>query len=191
MLPARGRVLDLCCSWVSHFPEEVERVVDRGGKDGKGVGEEEGLEVWGLGMNAAELKANPILSEYILQDLNANPQIPEQIGMLDTSLCVVSIDYLTRPVEVLRSLLARTKVGGSVHLVVSNRCFPSKVVGRWLRVGEEERLAMVGDYLHFGGWRGVEVVVVCEGGGGGWFGGGGVDPLWVVRGVKGGELDGG
>ncbi len=182
-------MLDLCCSWVSHFPEEVERDMDVRGmkKDENGVGKEEGLEVWGLGMNAAELNANPILSHSILQDLNANPDIPERIGMLDTSLCVVSIDYLTRSVEVLRSLLERTRVGGSVHLVVSNRCFPSKVVGRWLRVGEEERLAMVGDFLHFAGWRGVEVVVVCEGGGGGWFGGGGVDPLWVVRGVKGRE----
>jgi len=44
-----------------------------------------------------------------------------------------------------------------VHLVVSNRCFPSKVVGRWLRVDEEERLRMVGDYLWFSGWRGVNV----------------------------------
>lgn len=67
---------------------------------------------------------------------------------------------------------------------------------------------MVGDYLWWSGWRGVEVVGVCDGrrregegeereegkgiGGGlaglmrGMFGGGGggVDPLWVVRAVK-------
>lgn len=83
-----------------------------------------------------------------------------------------------------------------VHLVVSNRCFPSKVVGRWLRVDEEERLRMVGDYLWFSGWRGVEVVEVCDGGvreGAGWFGfgGGRVDPLWVVRGVNVGEAEDG
>ena len=56
---------------------------------------------------------------------------------------------------------------------------------------------MVGDYLWWSGWKGVEVVEVCDGrvegeGGGlgrwrGLFGGGGVDPLWVVRGVKVGD----
>lgn len=81
-----------------------------------------------------------------------------------------------------------------MHLVVSNRCFPSKVVARWLRVDEEERLRMVGDYLWFSGWRRVEVVVLSDGRGAGegrgWLGllgAGRVDPLWVVRGVNTGE----
>ena len=47
---------------------------------------------------------------------------------------------------------------------------------------------MVGDYLWFSGWRNVEIVEVCDGRAraGGLMGmlGGGVDPLWVVRGVK-------
>lgn len=184
-------MLDLCCSWVSHFPDaeglKGESESDRG--KGKGKSDGEGLEVIGLGMNAQEMAANPILKEHILQDLNIDPVIPERVGVLDANVCVVSIDYLTRPVEVLGSLRGRTRVGGRVHLVVSNRCFPSKVVGRWLRVGEGERLEMVGDYLWFAGWRGVEIVEVCDGrrgGGEGWMGvlGGRVDPLWVVRGVK-------
>ncbi len=67
---------------------------------------------------------------------------------------------------------------------------------------------MVGDYLWWSGWRGVEIVEVCdgrvkegEGGGGGGTGlarlmgmFGGVDPLWVVRAVKvveGGDVVGG
>jgi len=180
-------VLDLCSSWVSHFPRgravggKVGSGTGSGGEEGKGRGEEV-LEVVGLGMNAAEMEKNPILTSYILQDLNTSPTIPPQIGLLDATVCTVSIDYLTQPLAVMKSLLARTKVGGKVHLVISNRCFPSKVVGRWLRVGEEERVQMVGDYLWWGGWRGVEVVEVCDGGGGGWFGG--VDPLWVVRGMK-------
>ena len=54
---------------------------------------------------------------------------------------------------------------------------------------------MVGDYLWFSGWRDVEIVEVSDGRGGrnggfmGWMGGG-VDPLWVVRGVKVGETVG-
>ncbi len=149
-------------------------------------------------MNAAELSANPILTSTILQDLNADPTIPASVAPLDATVCVVSVDYLTRPLAVLASLRERTVEGGSVHLVISNRCFPTKAIGRWLRISEEERLEMVGDYLWWSGWREVEIVEVCDGrvkegeGGGGGGGGlarlmgmfGGVDPLWVVRAVK-------
>ena len=76
--------------------------------------------------------------------------------------------------------------------IVSNRCFPTKAVSRWLRVGEQERLQMVGDYLWFSGWREIEIVEVCDGKGEKPVEGvlgrmgmmGRVDPLWVVRGKK-------
>ena len=144
-----------------------------------------------MGINQKELAANPILKDRILQDLNQNPSLPEAISPLDAAVCVVSIDYLTVPHRVLASLFSRTKLNGTVHLVISNRCFPTKAVGRWLRVGGEEKLLMVGDYLWFAGWRDVEIVTLCdgkgEGGRGGWmgmFGVGRPDPLWVVRGRK-------
>lgn len=118
-------------------------------------------------------------------------------GLLDASTCVVSINYLTSPVAVLSSLLARTKPGGAVHLIVSNRCFPSKAVRRWLQVDEQERLQMVADCLWFAGWRGIEICDLkmgereeeggAQGGLQGFFrsmGMGGSDPLWVVRAAK-------
>lgn len=228
------RVLDLCASWVSHFPEEMEgrarrgaeaaRVRDEdegGGKEDaalekKGdMEEEEGgrLEVVGLGMNKEELDANPVFGKRMVWDLNTEPEVTgdvvgfpaavekEEDEKLDATTCVVSIDYLTRPISVLRSILAVTKRGGRIHLVISNRCFPTKVAGEWLRVGEEERVRIVGGYLWWAGWRGVEVVDLCERGleeeGGGVVArlrgmvGGRGDPLWVVRGVKGGEGEGG
>ncbi|MCJ1288391.1 hypothetical protein MMC26_007748 [Xylographa opegraphella] len=182
-LPSQGRILDFCSSWISHFPKTLEV---RAVKTARGeLGREEGaLEVVGMGINEKELAANPILKQRILQDLNEQPDIPVEVGTLDAATCVVSIDYLIHPREVLESLRARMKKGGTVHLVVSNRCFPTKAVGRWLRVGEQEKLLMVGDYLHWSGWREVEVVTVCDGkgDGGGWFGMGRPDPLWVVRG---------
>lgn len=137
-------------------------------------------------MNKAELDANPILSSTHLQDLNTNPTLPHSLSPVSATTCVVSIDYLIHPIEVLSSLLNITEPGGKVHLVISNRCFPTKAVGRWLRVSEEERLQMVGDYLWWSGWREVEIVTVCDGKGeGGWWRGR-PDPLWVVRGVKAG-----
>jgi len=181
-LPKKGRVLDFCSSWISHFPRELEERAVKAARGEMGHGEE-GLEVVGMGINKKELDANPILKERILQDLNTTPAIPDNVGEIDAATCVVSIDYLIHPREVLESLRAKTKKGGSVHLVISNRCFPTKAVGRWLRVGEQEKLLMVGDYLHFSGWKDIEIVTLCDGKGeGGWFGLGRPDPLWVVRG---------
>lgn len=166
VLPRKGRVLDFCSSWISHYPPQIEEAAASGS-----------LEVIGVGMNSTELNKNPVLKETSVQDLNQEPEIrlpgpPE--SRLDASTCVVSIDYLTRPVEVLRSIRQWTHEGGKVHLIISNRCFPTKVVGRWLKVDQEERLDMVGDYLWWSGWRNIEIQTLVEGS----FM---RDPLWVVR----------
>ncbi|KAF2424522.1 hypothetical protein EJ08DRAFT_595018 [Tothia fuscella] len=159
------RILDFCSSWVSHYPARIEQ----GLKDGT-------VQVVGMGMNVRELERNPILSERIVQDLNTNPTIPKQSPLIDASTCVVSIDYLTKPLEVLSSLRANTVTGGTVHLAISNRAFWHKVVRAWLMRSEEKRLEMVCDYLWFSGWREVEIVeVVKKGDGAG-------DPVWVIRG---------
>ncbi|KAK4541748.1 hypothetical protein LTR36_007457 [Oleoguttula mirabilis] len=201
VLPTKGRVLDYCSSWISHYPPSIE--------DAAASGE---LKVTGLGMNKAELDANKVLSNgRVLVDLNVNPDISSALRVanligsedsekLDASTNVVSTDYLTRPLEVLKSLREATKTGGTVHLTVSNRCFPTKAISRWLRIDEDERLAMIGDFLHFAGWKDIEIVELSNGevdkGGkeaapqGGlsglmsYFGMSRRDPLWVVRAVK-------
>ena len=209
VLPRQGRILDFCSSWVSHYPPAVETAAAKGE-----------LQVIGLGMNEAELEANQVLNAgRVLVDLNVNPDIATALreakiltppssssssstssndqDFLDASTNVVSTDYLTAPLPVLTSLHSLTKPGGKVHLVISNRCFPTKAVNRWLRVSEEERLLMIGDYLHFAGWAEIEIVELSNGrveesgeakgglqGWMGWMGGGGRDPLWVVRGTR-------
>ncbi|KAI4185646.1 MAG: hypothetical protein L6R41_004003 [Letrouitia leprolyta] len=222
-LPRKGRILDLCSSWVSHFPPELEEAAMRGVRSSlqsqpksqsprdKGSvteappspnEEKDTLKVIGLGLSTPELASNPILAHRITQNLNLSPQItlpsssssPSTPKLLDATTCVVSIDYLTQPIPVLRSILEQTREGGTLHLVISNRCFPSKVVGRWLEIGERERLELVAGYVWWSGWRGVEIVDVVEEVAkseeeGKWgrlsmmfsFKG---DPLWVVRGVK-------
>jgi hypothetical protein len=184
-------ILDLCSSWVSHYPPRIATSASKADGD---------LVVLGTGMNGAELSANPVLNptpsskgrdgeqaerRWWLQDLNSSPQIlpPESVSArsqgenpaIDATTCVVSIDYLTSPVAVLESVRSLTKAGGSVHLVISNRCFPTKAVGRWLKVDEPKRLEMVGDYLWWSGWRQIEIVEVVPPGS--WL----KDPLWVVR----------
>lgn len=207
--------MDFCSSWISHYPGEIEEMVAKEGEKGEGAGGR--VKITGLGMNLQELEANPILNNgRICWDLNVEPDLKvaltsstttntnKTISKFDISTSALSIDYLTSPISVLSSLLDLTNEGGSVHLVISNRCFPTKAIARWLRVDEEERVQMVGDFLHFAGWKGIEIVEVCdgevreekregeEGGGEGeglkrlmrMMGRRRRDPLWVVRGWK-------
>ena len=175
-LPKKGFILDFCSSWVSHYPPSIEQAAKT-----------DALVIVGMGLNKTEMSHNPVLKAWSLQDLNEDPELRlpqvDKSGTaggestLDASTCVVSIDYLTKPVEVLSSIRKLTKEGGTIHLSMSNRCFPTKVVGRWLKVPEEERLKMVGDYLHWAGWKDTEIVTVIEKN---WM----YDPLWVVRATK-------
>jgi hypothetical protein len=82
LLPARGRILDLMSSWVSHLPADAEYAA-----------------VAGLGMNAAELEANSRLTERVVQDLNVDPALPWGDGSFDAAIVTVSVQYLTRPAE--------------------------------------------------------------------------------------------
>lgn len=130
-------------------------------------------------MNEAELRRNPHLTEYVVQDLNVHPRF-EGLGdgVLDAVICNASVDYLTRPVQVFAEMRRVLREGGSAHMMFSNRCFPSKVVGRWLHMSDAERRRWVGGYFWAaGGWEEVEEVILKgeqETG----------DPVFIVRGRK-------
>ncbi|WWC86633.1 uncharacterized protein L201_001510 [Kwoniella dendrophila CBS 6074] len=165
-----SKILDLCTSWISHYPSSVEKAVEDGN-----------VEVYGIGMNRAEMEKNDILKgRFQVKDLNQDPQIigiPEDGELLDSTTCTVSIDYITKPIEVLSNIREITKSNGNIHLIISNRCFPTKVVKPWLNLSENQRLKLVGDYLAWSGWRDIEILVIKDGRRS--------DPLWVVRGAKG------
>lgn len=106
-------ILDLCSSWTSHIdPSAVKN---------------NNLKVSGLGMNAKELERNSILNDWVIRDLNANPVLPYDDSTFDVVLCQLSIDYLTRPKDVLNEVGRVLKPGGTVHILFSNRLFLSKV----------------------------------------------------------------
>lgn len=127
-----GRVLDLASSWISHFRAPPAELV-------------------GIGMNAEELDANPALSERHLLDLNRDPRLPFADASLDHAVCCVSVDYLTRPVEVHAELARVLRPGGLVVHTFSNRCFPTKAVRGWLAAREADRPAIVARYLALAG----------------------------------------
>ncbi|KAI7343349.1 hypothetical protein KC320_g9289 [Hortaea werneckii] len=184
--------------------------LNREGKGDVGVAVKETILKTGRGSGGEEVEVagSPRPSTQPQQQQEEGKQDGDDAPpFLDATTCVVSTDYLAQPLHVFSSLLRLTKPGGSVHLTISNRCFPTKAIARWLRVDEEERLQMVGDYLFFAGWKRIEIVELSDGrvrgedgdGGGegeGEQGGLGAfmkalgmdagrrDPLWVVRGVK-------
>lgn len=137
-------------------------------------------------MNNQELERNGHLTSYFVKDLNEKPSLEEvESGSVDVVICNVSVDYLVKPIKVFEEMRRALKVGGTAHMAFSNRCFPTKVIGRWMRMSDEERRRWVGGYFWAcGGWVDVEEVVIKESKGGFW----GVyeDPLFVVRGRKAG-----
>jgi SAM-dependent methyltransferase len=154
-LPAGGAVLDLMSSWVSHLPPEVPY-----------------RRVAGLGMNAEELAANPRLDDRVVQDLNVDPRLPWGDGEFDAGAICVSVDYLTRPVEVLRECGRVVARNGPLVITFSNRCFPTKVIAAWTMLDDEGHQALVQRYLEAAGnWTAIERLDRSPGGG---------DPLCAV-----------
>lgn len=132
--PPDGAILDLMSSWVSHLPPEVtyRRVV-------------------GLGMNEVELKENPRLDEYVVQNLNRNLRLPFGDGEFDGAGICVSIDYLIQPVEVLREVGRILRVGSTLIVTFSNRCFADKAVAVWLQLDDQGRVRLVEECLREAG----------------------------------------
>lgn len=83
VLPANGSLLDLMSSWRSHLPSEATYA-----------------RVAGLGMNAEEMRDNPQLTEFLVQNLNDAPALPYADGEFDGAVCCVSVQYLQQPVAV-------------------------------------------------------------------------------------------
>lgn len=129
-----SNVLDICSSWVSHFPKDV--------KLGR---------TSGLGMNAKELAQNKQLTDYVAKDLNVDPIFPFEDNTFDFVTCVVSVDYLTRPLEVFSEIRRVLKPGGSAVISQSNRCFPTKAIDIWLKTNDLEHIFIIGAYFHYAG----------------------------------------
>lgn len=133
LLTPGSRVLDLMAGWRSHLPDY-------------------GLTVTGLGMNGAEMAENPALAEHRVHDLNRKPGLPFTDAAFDAVVCSLSIEYLTRPLEVLTDLRRVLRPGGLVVVSFSERWFPTKAIGLWLQLQAFERLGLVLDWLRQAGF---------------------------------------
>jgi SAM-dependent methyltransferase len=102
-------------------------------------------------MNIVELDANPIAAERIVHDLNTDPQIPLPDGCVDDAVCCVSVDYLTRPVEVFRDVGRVLRPNGRFVCTFSNRLFPTKAVRGWLHATDDDHCRIVPEYFRLSG----------------------------------------
>ncbi len=162
ILPPGGAILDLMSSWISHLPGEV---VYR--------------EVAGLGMSEAELAANPRLTARFVQDLNRTPILPLEDERFDAAAICVSVQYLQKPVDVLREVARVLKPGAPLAITFSDRCFPTKAVAIWTALDGPGHAQLVSLYLEEAGFDGVEATALLARDRGG-------DPLWAVVGRRAG-----
>lgn len=134
-LEINGRVLDMMGSWISHFATPPAELVV-------------------LGMNWTELHSNPMADSVVAHDLNTTPGLPFNDNHFDDVVCAVSVDYLTRPIEVFADVRRVLKPGGRLVCTFSNRCFPTKAIRGWLMATEPQRCDIVARYFELaGGFR--------------------------------------
>ena len=129
VLAGAETVLDLMSSWISHLPDapRFSRVA-------------------GLGMNEVELATNSRLSERVVHDLNADPLLPFESGSFDAVLNAVSVQYLTRPLEVFAEIARVLRPGGVSIVAMSHRCFPSKAIRAFHVLPRDGRFDLVSRY---------------------------------------------
>jgi len=131
-LAVTGDVLDLMSSWVSHLPTPPHSLTV-------------------LGLNTDELTANPMATSAVVHDLNADPALPFADSSFDAVLNCVSVDYLTRPVEVYAEVARVLRPGGVSVCTFSNRCFPTKAIRGWLTTDDPTHCAVVAEYHRMAG----------------------------------------
>lgn len=152
-------VLDLMSSWISHFVTPP-------------------TELTVLGMNGSELDRNEAATARVLHDLNTDPVLPFADATFDGAVCCVSVDYLTKPLEVFAEVARVLRPDAPLCCTFSNRCFPTKAVRGWLATNDNGRVGIVREYFtRTPGFTDVKAVRATPDGAWG-------DPLYAVWGYR-------
>ena len=129
-------ILDICSSWVSHYPADFPEKMSR---------------IAATGMVQGELERNDQLTDFEPKNLNVDPTLPYDDNTFDAATCVVSVDYLIKPLEVFKEINRVLKPGGKFILSQSNRCFQTKAVMMWLQQSDLQHCQVIGAYFHYAG----------------------------------------
>ncbi len=138
-----GVLLDLMSSWRSHLPVGFVK-----------------QKLIGLGLNAEEMADNPDLDEYVVRNVNADPQLPFADASFDGVVITVSIQYLTHPIEIFTEVRRVLKNGCPFLILFSNRMFPTKAVRVWQSLHDGQRAKLIEAYFQAAG--GYEAAVFTD-----------------------------
>jgi SAM-dependent methyltransferase len=129
-----GVLLDLMSSWRSHLPAGFAK-----------------QKLIGLGLNAEEMADNPDLDEYVVHNVNVDPRLPFADASFDGVVITVSIQYLTRPIEIFSEVRRVLKEGAPFLVLFSNRMFPTKAVRVWQSLYDGQRAKLIHAYFQAAG----------------------------------------
>jgi SAM-dependent methyltransferase len=130
-IPAGGAVLDLCSSWVSHLPPEVEYA-----------------KVVGHGLNAEELARNDRLSQFFVRNLNKEPDNwALESDSFDAVLICCSVQYFQQPERVFSEIFRVLKPRGCIIVTFTHNLFYEKAVAAWRDGSMYTRTQLVKEYL--------------------------------------------
>jgi SAM-dependent methyltransferase len=98
-------------------------------------------------LNAVEMAENPQLIAAVVHDLNRDPGLPFEDATFGAVVCAVSVQYLTRPLEVFREVRRVLRPGAPFVVSFSNRCFHDKAVARWRGTDDQQHVDVVTAYF--------------------------------------------
>jgi SAM-dependent methyltransferase len=130
LLPEGGTILDLMSSWRSHLPDRIRPA-----------------EVVGLGLNRVEMEDNPALGEVVVHNVNVNPRMPFANESFDGAVMTVSVQYVTRPIELFADVGRVLRPRAPFIVTFSNRMFPTKAVALWHGSNNDQRVTVVTRYF--------------------------------------------
>lgn len=129
-VPENSEILDLMSSWRTHWPADHPKA-----------------KMVGLGLNQVELMENPDLDEFVVHDVNKDPELPFEDDSFDAVLITVSAQYLTKPIETFAQVNRILRPGGVFIVSFSNRMFATKAVLIWRNSTDRGRVDLVGTYM--------------------------------------------
>ena len=110
------------------------------------------------------------MDEWVVHNLNTDPKLPFADQTFDAVTCTVSVQYMTRPLDLFAEINRTLKPGAPCIISFSNRCFPQKAIALWLALTDAQHVELVVSYFgdHWGAVRTWENVPD------------GADPLFIV-----------
>lgn len=131
LIPPESTILDLCSSWTSHLPDDVQYSL-----------------IIGHGLNAQELARNKRLDKFFVRDLNKFPDNwAFEDAAFDAVLCCCSIQYIQQPERVFMEISRVLKPGGICCISFTDRLFYEKAIAAWRDSSSYARMQLVKQYF--------------------------------------------